>query len=174
MIRLDAENAKSVFQKSFKKLLCSKQVVTQTTDDATIVVHLHCLMVKLLIIDVWCPMLRNCHINVEHVADMNVVKYLHKYVFKGPDAAIIEREMYKQDGSKKILDYDEISAFVNCRYLSAPEATWRILNYGFVDKSHSVERLDLPDMQSVFLEEGASDDAIQQAKNKTSKLMAFF
>jgi hypothetical protein len=120
----------------------------------------------------------NCHINVEHVADIEVVKYLHKYIFKGPDAAIIKREFYDPtDGTKKILDYNEIDSFLNCRYLSAPEAAWRIFNFEIVNKNYSVERLDihLPGKQNVFLEPTATTEEIKKAKdNKKSKLMAFF
>ena len=54
----------------------------------------------------YCPKLTvkfDCHINVEHVADVDVVKYLHKYIFKGPDSATIIKEFYTTDGkSKKI------------------------------------------------------------------------
>ena len=120
----------------------------------------------------------NCHINVEHVADVEVVKYLHKYIFKGPDCAVIERELYDpQNGMQKIINYDEIQQFVNTRYLSAPEAAWRLFGNGIVEKSHHVERLDihLENEQQVYLAPTATREEIAAATaNKSSKLMAFF
>jgi hypothetical protein len=119
----------------------------------------------------------DCHINVEHVADVDVVKYLHKYVFKGPDVAVIQKEFYDQTGLKKVLNYDEIAAHIKCRYLSAPEAAWRLFGNEIVIKSHHVEKLELhlPGKQNVFLKQDATDQQIKAAKDgKVSKLMAFF
>ena len=120
----------------------------------------------------------NCHINVEHVADVEVVKYLHKYVFKGPDCALMEREFFDpQNGMRKILNYDEIQQFVNARYLSAPEAAWRLFGFNIVERSHHVERLDihLENEQQIYISPTATNVEIAAAtNNKCSKLMAFF
>ena len=120
----------------------------------------------------------NCHINVEHVAAFEVIKYLHKYIFKGPDQAVIETEIVNTDGSKKKrLDYDEIKQYIQCRYLSAPEACWRLQENEIVNKSHCVERLDLhlENEHNIFLKADATE-AEKEAKKqqKRSKLMAFF
>ena len=36
---------------------------------------------------------------------------------------------------------DEISDFLDARYVGAPEAVWRIFEYSLQGKSHAVERL---------------------------------
>lgn len=43
----------------------------------------------------------NCHINVEICSSSKSVKYLHKYVFKGPDRGVIEQV---QDGPAPAVD----------------------------------------------------------------------
>ena len=43
--------------------------------------------------------------------------------------------------TNEILDYNEIDQFVNTRYLSAPEAIWRLFEFPMHAKSHSVTRL---------------------------------
>ena len=72
----------------------------------------------------YCPYLSqkfNCHINVESCNSIKAIKYLHKYVYKGYDCASVRiREEY---------DHNEIDHYVNGRYVSAPEAAWRI--HGF-------------------------------------------
>lgn len=58
----------------------------------------------------------NCHINVEVLSTVLCIKYIHKYIFKGYDAAAmsIERPM--------AMDRDEIKAYIKSRYVSAIEA----------------------------------------------------
>jgi hypothetical protein len=54
-----------------------------------------------------------CHINVEVAASIRAIKYLFKYILKGHDRTMANLE----DETKN----DEILAFVNARFLSAPE-----------------------------------------------------
>jgi hypothetical protein len=63
--------------------------------------------------------LANCHINVEFSFTVNVIPYLYKYIFKGPDHVQVSVH------SKT----DEIQNYVYSRYICASEATWRILGY---------------------------------------------
>ena len=59
----------------------------------------------------------DCHINTECAVSFASVKYINKYVHKGPDCATME-----------VCDErDEIKRFTNARYVSAPEGVWRIL-----------------------------------------------
>ena len=55
------------------------------------------------------------------------------------------------DCNNEILDVDEIKTFLDCRYLSACEACWRINQFHVQYRSIGVERLSfhLPDEQVV-------------------------
>ena len=61
--------------------------------------------------------------------------YLYKYLFKGPDHTQFHLLWNKETGVNEITDY------INGRYLSAPEAAWRILNFEIVHKQPSVSCL---------------------------------
>jgi hypothetical protein len=63
----------------------------------------------------------NAHINVEVCSTVSAVKYLYKYVYKGPDRAVLQM---RADG-----DIDEISLYLDARWVSSCEAIGRI--YGF-------------------------------------------
>ena len=67
-------------------------------------------------------LLRKCraHISVEARASVKSVKYLFKYVYIGHDCANMEMAM--EDGEVR----DEIKLYLNCRYVSASEAMWRL------------------------------------------------
>lgn len=70
------------------------------------------------------------HINVEWCNATNSIKYLFKYVNKGVDRA----------GASISVD-NEIKDYVDCRYISACEAVWRILGFDIHYRDPSVERL---------------------------------
>ena len=57
------------------------------------------------------------HLNVEVCTSIKAVKYLYKYTYKGPDRACLEHT------------HNEISDFLDSRYVGAPEAAWRLLEY---------------------------------------------
>ncbi|KAG6649191.1 hypothetical protein CIPAW_07G195500 [Carya illinoinensis] len=66
----------------------------------------------------------NCHINVEICCTVKAVKSLYKYIYKGHDRVafnIISKENNQQ--------IDEIEQFQSGRWITPPEAMWRI--YGF-------------------------------------------
>lgn len=60
------------------------------------------------------------------------VKYLFKYIHKQPDSAHME---LSSDG---VLDTDEIRQYIDTRYVSPPEAAYRIFEYPMHGRSHSV------------------------------------
>jgi hypothetical protein len=115
------------------------------------------------------------HINVEVCTSIKSVKYLYKYVYKGYDSAYmsLKREMEISSGP---LDYDEINAHIDARYVSAPEACWRLFSFSLDKRSHSVMRLalHLENEQSVYFEEGEEEEALEKADKKPTSLMAFF
>jgi hypothetical protein len=61
------------------------------------------------------------HINVEYSGSSLIVLYLYKYIYKGPDRVSFS--------VNNLEDADEITQFVNHRYLSSMEAMWRVLGY---------------------------------------------
>ena len=60
------------------------------------------------------------HINVEVVTSLMSVKYLYKYILKGHDTATLHI-VTSADGQTSRIDYDEISQFINTRYVTPPE-----------------------------------------------------
>ena len=113
----------------------------------------------------------DAHINVEHCASIKSIKYLHKYVFKGSDMANIK--ILDQNETR---DYDEISQYVDGRYVSPHEACWRLLEFKMHDRSHHIERLaiHLPLQQWIQFEEGQEQEAIDRASQKETTLTAYF
>nr|CAD2195894.1 unnamed protein product [Meloidogyne enterolobii] len=116
------------------------------------------------------------HINVERVSDILVVKYLYDYIYKGYDAATIECVQVGDDGTKKVLNYDEVSKYLEARYLSPCEACWRIFKFPLQGKSHAVDKLDihLENMQKIIYGKNASENEIKNAAKKDSTLTAYF
>uniref|UniRef100_A0A803PDK8 ATP-dependent DNA helicase n=1 Tax=Cannabis sativa TaxID=3483 RepID=A0A803PDK8_CANSA len=67
----------------------------------------------------------NCHMNVEVCSTIKAVKYLYKYIYKGHD-----RVAFNLTDSDNATTINEIDTFQAGRWISAPEAMWRI--YMFV------------------------------------------
>jgi len=107
----------------------------------------------------------DCHINVEICSSIRSVKYLYKYVYKGHDRIIATIEN----------QYDEITKYLNARYVSASEACWRLFNFGLQERSHKVERLPvhLPNQQSIIFQEG-EDILIVLLQSSHTKLTRYF
>nr|PNR39262.1 hypothetical protein PHYPA_019540 [Physcomitrium patens] len=107
----------------------------------------------------------NCHINVEICSSIKIVKYLHKYIFKGPNRGVVETDEV----------VDEIKDFLEGRYVAAQEACWRLFDFETNNKSHSICRLPvhLPGQQYVTFKEGTSLHLVID-QNAETKLTKFF
>lgn len=70
----------------------------------------------------------DCHINVEYCHSVKAIKYICKYIFKGNDMATLT---YK---------YDEITRYLNGRYISSSEAMWRILKFDIHERYPAVSK----------------------------------
>lgn len=89
------------------------------------------------------------HINVEWCCSTKAIKYLFKYITKGVDKAtfVIEKsnkggsaqERHNTDDKPK----DEINDYLDCRYVSACEAAWRLFAFHIHHHRPSVMRLSL-------------------------------
>ena len=110
-----------------------------------------------------------CHCNVELCTSVKAIKYLFKYVFKGHDSASLEASVSGDNN-------DEIKTYLETRYVSAPEAVWRLSKFAMSNFSHSVVRLaiHIPLHQMVYVNQNEVDSAIQRAANEETTLTAFF
>jgi hypothetical protein len=117
----------------------------------------------------------NCHINVEACGSIKSVKYLFKYIYKGHDrASVVMRETDKADDKGNI---DEIKQYRDARWVTPPEALWRI--YGFdLSKNHPpVQQLQLhlPDMHMVsFHKRDKLERIVNRPSVEESMLTAYF
>ncbi|GBN68336.1 hypothetical protein AVEN_252200-1 [Araneus ventricosus] len=65
----------------------------------------------------------NAHISVEICSSIKSIEYIFKYINKGHDCAKV---VFENNGQGSI-PWDEIKTFLDARYVSAPEAMWRLL-----------------------------------------------
>jgi hypothetical protein len=95
----------------------------------------------------------NCHINTEICASVRAIKYIHKYIYKGPDRATLE-----------VQDANEIKEYVDSRYIGPVEACWHILEFPWHHEVPAVYRLPvhLPNEQTVYFD---PEDDIQEVAN---------
>uniref|UniRef100_A0A0R0LIE8 ATP-dependent DNA helicase n=1 Tax=Glycine max TaxID=3847 RepID=A0A0R0LIE8_SOYBN len=82
------------------------------------------------------------HINIEWCNQNTSIKYLFKYINKGYDrvTAVV---IHDANGTLEnaISQNDEIKEYVDCRYISPCEATWRIFGFPIHSRKPAVERL---------------------------------
>nr|XP_047144698.1 uncharacterized protein LOC124818197 [Hydra vulgaris] len=116
----------------------------------------------------WLSKKYQAHINVEACMSVKAVKYLFKYIYKGHDCAnaLINEQVNR----------DEINTFLDCRYVGAPEALWRIFEYPISHMSHTIIRLKfhLPENQIVYFREGEEQVALDRAAQRDTHLTAWF
>ena len=88
----------------------------------------------------------NCHFNVEICTTVLAVKYLFKYCFKGHDCARIKisnADVFPGDNIANVdnntrLDYDEITQYLDTRYVCPPESIYRIFTFDLHRLSHVI------------------------------------
>lgn len=114
----------------------------------------------------------NTHINVEVVTGMkSSIKYLYKYIFKGYDVISL-----KVVDGQRVMVCNEINNYLNCRYVSAPEATWRIFEFRMHDRTHAVIGLPvhLENTTQLDFDEGIEIIPELEERTLTTILEAFF
>ncbi|KAK9065378.1 hypothetical protein SSX86_016761 [Deinandra increscens subsp. villosa] len=116
------------------------------------------------------------HVNVEHCGWSMMIKYLFKYISKGPDRVRYSVSSNKKKGnpgsSSNDDTIDEIKNFVDGRFICPHEAAWRILNFPIHHRDPAVQALcvDLPNQQNVTFRESTSlqDVAANPMSRKTT------
>ncbi|AQK87997.1 hypothetical protein ZEAMMB73_Zm00001d038834 [Zea mays] len=115
----------------------------------------------------------NCHINVEACGSIKAVKYLFKYIYKGHDrASVVMRDASKENG-----DVDEIQQYRDARWVTPPEALWRIYGFELSQNSPSVMQLQLhlPNMHMVtFHEQQMVERVVNRPGADRSMITAYF
>ncbi|AQK61879.1 hypothetical protein ZEAMMB73_Zm00001d012949 [Zea mays] len=115
----------------------------------------------------------NCHINVEACGSIKAVKYLFKYIYKGHDrASVAVTDANKADG-----DVDEIKQYRDARWVTPPEALWRIFSFDLSQNSPPVMQLQLhlENMHMVSFHERAKvNHVVQRPGADRSMLTAYF
>ena len=109
-----------------------------------------------------------CHINVESIASVKAVKYIYKYVYKGHDRTTM------QFGAA----HDEIKHYLDARYVSSCEATWRLYFFEVQDHEPSVLRLavHLPQQQGVVInpDRDTPQQVLERHENRDTTLTGWF
>lgn len=106
--------------------------------------------------------------NLECCISVKATKYIHKYVFKGHDRGTLA--LGEQNNN-------EIQLHLDSRYISACEATWRLLRFDMHQELPTVVRLQvhLPDEQGVIFDPNDNpEDVIDRAASKSTTLEAYF
>ncbi|XP_031092245.1 uncharacterized protein LOC115996940 [Ipomoea triloba] len=101
------------------------------------------------------------HLNVEWCNQSRSIKYLFKYINKANDR--VTAEFYRSSAEANGVEVvDEINMYYDCRYVSASEATWRLLSYDIQCRTPAVERLSfhLPDSQTVYFQDDEDVETI--------------
>ncbi|KAL4583975.1 hypothetical protein LXL04_008563 [Taraxacum kok-saghyz] len=117
-------------------------------------------------------MMFNCHINVEVCSSIKSVKYIFKYVYKGHDKQVIRVD---ENGDDVVIN--EIRRFHDARYVSPPEAIWRVFGFCLTQIHPPVMALQihLPNNHFVRFTEGDTmEDILERERDKKSMLTAFF
>jgi hypothetical protein len=110
----------------------------------------------------------DAHINVEVCNNIRAVKYLFKYVYKGHDRATVELSRQSDNATEgNVVDTDEIKKYLDCRYVSASEAAWRIFKFDMHEWFPIVERLQyhLSNQQMVLFRD---DDDVQEVATRSA------
>ena len=116
-----------------------------------------------------------CHINVECCTSIKSVKYIYKYIYKGFDCANVTITSTNPNRNIEIDPNNEILQYISGRYISPPEAMWRLYQYPMHWRSHTIERLNVhgPDEQTIYFEENnqsSLQNALQHAQEKKLNL----
>lgn len=112
------------------------------------------------------------HINFEVVGSIRTLKYLNKYITKGVEYINVVQTVEGEN----VYNVDEISRYLECRYVSAMESTWQLLEFKMHDRSHAVLVLPvhLPGARQIVYDEEEDVAGVERRLNVPGKLEAWF
>ena len=114
----------------------------------------------------------DCHLNVEICSSIQAVKYLHKYIYKGPDIVTVRIAQRNPE-----LQNDEVLQYFSCRYIGPIEGAWRMLGFRTNEQYPPVISLAVhaPDDQRIQYEETENQEQLaDRLRLSRSHLTAFF
>ncbi|KAG2194274.1 hypothetical protein INT47_009684 [Mucor saturninus] len=121
----------------------------------------------------------HAHINIEISTSISAVKYLYKYVYKGHDRAMAavrsSGQQQPQQQQQQVEQTDEVAEFLDARYVSASEASWRIFSFKLHKEYPAHQRLAIhtENAQQVYYHD--SDDIAQLSSiNTNTTLTSWF
>ncbi|CAN7044623.1 unnamed protein product [Brassica rapa subsp. trilocularis] len=123
------------------------------------------------------------HINVEWCCRSGAIKYLFKYITKGVDRATMLIEENESGGishgdKNKPKDMiNEIDRYVQCRYISACEASWRLFAFPIHYNQPNVVKLPLHlpgEHMSLFDQSDDLAEFVSRENSERTMLTAFF
>lgn len=119
----------------------------------------------------------DAHINIEVCTSISAVKYIYKYVYKGHDRAIVSLNNAQPSTPSITVQRDEISTFLDARYVSAPEACWTLFGFLMHKKfpAHIRLAIHLPGEERVrFHKDTSVEELLQHADSVTTTLLQWF
>ncbi|XP_074313490.1 uncharacterized protein LOC141648664 [Silene latifolia] len=113
----------------------------------------------------------DCHLNVEVCSTIKAVKYLYKYVYKGHD-----RIQFNISGAGQNAVVDETERYQSGRWVSPPEAAWRIFGFNLFDIYPPVLPLPVhtPNSQFVSFQAHESLEGIIVDEHRTKTMLTEF
>nr|XP_043615698.1 uncharacterized protein LOC122587585 [Erigeron canadensis] len=114
----------------------------------------------------------NCHMNVEVCSSIKSVKYVFKYIYKGHDKQVVH--IHPEESEAVI---NKIQRFQDARYVSPPEALWRIFGFPLSEIKPLIMALQihLPKKQQIrFRETEDPRDVVDRERHNKTMLTAFF
>nr|GEX04969.1 helicase [Tanacetum cinerariifolium] len=99
----------------------------------------------------------NIHINIEWCKRSKVIKYLFKYLNKGPDRATIMVEENVRRGTseapEQVVEVDEIKNYLNCQFIAPCEAVWHLFSFDIHHSYPTMMQLNfhLPNQNAITL-----------------------
>ncbi|GAU30751.1 hypothetical protein TSUD_145490 [Trifolium subterraneum] len=116
------------------------------------------------------------HINVEACNKSNAIKYLFKYVNKGPDRSNVQISNGETVANEPEI-VGEIKRFYDCRYLSPSEVVWRLFAFDIHKKFPAVIRLSihLENQQSIRFDDNSQlQNVVSYRESIDTMFLAWF
>ncbi|CAL1359594.1 unnamed protein product [Linum trigynum] len=117
------------------------------------------------------------HINVKICHKGRLIKYLFKYLTKGPDRSMVHATNAASVSTDLQEPIDEIKQYLDCQYLSAYEAAWRIYEFPIHERTPAVLRMcvHLPNQHTVpYNEDEPLENVLQRRRSNNTMLTQWF